>query len=229
LFVTQIAESFASDDVILPGSAGVALALAQKEEAKASAASAEALTPILLVSGPSAAGRSELVERLIREGNGRFVPPRLMDRNKEGATFERLEQRDDFLEIDPTGRFGLTKEGILTAAKPTEDAEQVVVVDADVDLARKLTKLSGARLIGVWVGLDTVEKFESRLQAQVDSGKLQVPEDESRESVVRSKVKEIVKDIEYGIVSGIFEFTILNDDPENSFKELKEAAEYCFK
>ena len=61
------------------------------------------------------------------------------------------------------------------------------------------------------------------------SREISIPEDETRESIVRAKIREIVRDIEYGIVSGVFEFTILNDDPEDSLKQLKAAAEYSFK
>jgi hypothetical protein len=166
------------------------------------------------------------VKQLIAEGNGRFVEPKRVDAMSDGATFERLETKDEFLQVDPTGRYGVTKGGILTAGTA---GESVVVVDADVDLAKKLATISGARLIGVWVGLDSVDKFESRLKEQIQSGQVEIPSDETEESVIRAKVREIVKDIEYGIVSGIFEFTILNDNPDVSIKELKTAAEYCFK
>ena len=88
---------------------------------------------------------------------------------------------------------------------------------------------SDIRVVGVWVGLDTLDKFEGRLEAQVQTGDLVVAEDETPESAVRAKLRQIVKDIEYGVVSGVFEFTILNDDVEKSYAQLKEAANYCFK
>jgi hypothetical protein len=91
-----------------------------------------------------------------------------------------------------------------------------------------LTKLSELRIVGVWVGLDALEKFEVRIKEQIESGAIPVPEGESADTVRRTKLREIVKDIEYGVVSGIFEFTVLNDDFENSLMELKSAAEYCY-
>jgi len=230
LLVGQIKDALTDDssrneDLVLPGSAGMALkVLTQKKGAETSNALDNTI-PVLLVSGPQAAGRTQLVKRLINEGNGRFVEPSRVDAVSDGAKFERLESRDEFLQIDPTGRYGVTKDGILNAGTA---GESVVVVDADVDLARKLTKVSGARLIGVWVGLDSTDKFESRLKEKVQSGEIEIPPDETEESVIRAKIREIVKDIEYGIVSGIFEFTILNDNPEESIKELKTAADYCF-
>ena len=73
-----------------------------------------------------------------------------------------------------------------------------------------------------------MEKFEANLKKQIESGELTIPEGETEESVIRAKVKEIVQNIEYGVVSGMFEFTILNDDIDTSMVELKKAAEYCF-
>ena len=77
-----------------------------------------------------------------------------------------------------------------------------MVVDADVSLARKLVDLSGARLVGVWIGLDDIDKFESLLRGKIASGKIDVPEGETEDAVLRAKVRQVVKDIEFGVVSG---------------------------
>ena len=110
-----------------------------------------------------------------------------------------------------------------------EEIDQVIVIDADVNLSKKLTSLGGIRLVGVWVGLDSLEKFENNLKDQITSGEIPISEGENAESVRRTKIREIVQDIEYGVVSGIFEFTVLNDDFDDSLLQLKNAAEYCFK
>ena len=226
--------------VSLPGSAGMAMKLASgRSGGDEDSITADTLVPVLLVSGPQATGRSELVQQLLKFDD-RLVAPKLVDRLQDGVTYERLQSRDAFLEDD--GRFGLTKDAILTAAanavpapSPKDEGDKelqprAVVVDADVDLARKLVQgLAGARLIGVWVGLNSVAEFESRLLEEIDSSKTPIPEDETRESVLRARMKEIVNEIEYGLSSGIFEFTILNENTEESLKELKEAAGYCFK
>jgi guanylate kinase len=234
LFLTQIIEGLRDDsgNVALPGSAGVAMKLAQDSSKQSSDSSSllseTSLIPVVVVSGPQATGRSELVDRLITEGGGRFVRPKQIDQVKDGITFERLQNRGEILEVDKSGRFGLTKTGILTAAGEME-TESVVVVDADVDLAKKLTKMSGARLIGVWVGLKSVKEFETRLEKMLDSGEITIPEDETKESVIRARIRAIVQEIEYGISSGVFEFTILNENDEDSVKQLREAANYAFR
>ena len=241
LFANQISDLWKEGQGILPGSVGMAMNLAKQQQTvddkKGATASATAsagggdLKTVLVVSGPQAAGRSELVQKLIAEGEGRFLAPTMVDRIEQGAKFEFLESRDELLTVDNTGRFGITKEGILKADGSTasSDSEAVVVVDATVDTVKKLRKIPGIRLVGVWVGLDATEKFEARLKAQLESGEIVLPEGEDEPSFLRAKIKDIVKDIEYGIVSGVFEFTILNDDIESSMEQLRDAAEYCFK
>jgi len=254
LFAGQLQEALKSEsgDTVLPGSAGVAIQLAKAAKAQAQAekdAAAVAvadLIPVLLVSGPQATGRDELVQQLLEQEKDRLVSPILIDRLADGATFDRLASRQEFLHVDETERFGWTKTGILQAASASastsngnsgsdepQDAppsKKVVVVNASVQLAKKLqTSLSGARLIGVWVGLDSVTEFERRLGQQIDDGLIPIEEGETRETVLRGRIKEIVQEIDYGLSSGIFEFTILNKDPGTSLKELKEAASYCFR
>lgn len=228
---------------ILPGSAGIALQMASEarnngeNQGLSGLVRQDDLVPILVVSGPPGTGKTTLVNRLIEEGNGRFVTPNFMDRITNGVEFERAASRGEFLEVDSTGRYGLTSESIMNSVVPSvsssedvpQSREQVVVVDANVNLAKKLTTLAGARLIGVWVGLDNLDELEERLRVQIQEGSIQVPADETAESVIRAKIRETVKDIEYGVVSGVFEFTILNKDFESSYLELKSAAEYCFK
>jgi guanylate kinase len=253
--------------ISLPGSAGIVLQqLTQQQQSQvktneaikgansldAAVVEQSFLTPVLVISGPQATGRTALVKRLVEESGGRYVLPTWVDRYQDGASFERMERRGEFLQIDPTGRFGLSKQSVLTAAaaqqqqQPQQQSQQqqeeeksdsddtsssaaVVVVDANVDLARKLMTLSGARLIGVWIGLRSVDDFKTRLEAMVDRGEIAIPQDETKESVIRARIREIVKEIEFGVVSGLFEFTILNDDDEQSFQQLKEAAAYAFR
>jgi hypothetical protein len=96
-----------------------------------------------------------------------------VDKNQDGVTFERLTNRDEFLEVDPTGWFGLTNASILQAAvNAAKDGDngngmtsKVAVVDANVSLPKTSQFLSGARLIGVWVaGLNSVSEFDERLK-----------------------------------------------------------------
>lgn len=232
--MTQLADAYAeSGELVLPGSAGVAMQLAKQESEENNLLTDQSATAtVLLVSGPQATGRSELVHRLLEQGQGKYVKPKTVDRSQDPATFERLEKRDDFLFVDPSERYGLTKEGILSSCKDC-GADSVVVIDADVELARKLKSLAGVRLVGVWVGLNNVKDFERRLGEQVDTGVISIPEGEDRDSVIRARIRDIVSEIEFGISSGMFEFTIIltpdKDQEDDSLRQLQEAASYCFK
>ena len=240
LFISQLGPLIGeSVGLVLPGSAGIAIKMAQdaksgkgsKNRSGAGLLGGEELTTILLISGPAGTGKAQLVQRLIEESGGKLVAPKFVDAVDEPILYEQLVSKDEILQMDESNRYALTKEGILSAArKPNtgENVDQVVVVDADVNLSKKLVNLGGTRIVGVWVGLDELEKFESNLSDQLDAGMIPIPETETKESILRGKIREIVKDIEYGVVSGIFEFTILNDDFENSLVQLKNAANYCF-
>ncbi len=238
LFISQLGPVIGeSAGMMLPGSAGIALQMAN--EGKNSKQSKNGgslfgnqdLTTILLVSGPAGTGKAQLVQRLIEESEGKLVSPKQIDVVAEPMLYDQLVAKDQILQMDENNRYALTKDGILSAArKPDvgENVKQVVVVDANVNLSKKLVNLGGTRIVGVWVGLDELDKFESNLSEQLDAGLIPIPETETKESILRGKIREIVKDIEYGVVSGIFEFTILNDDFDKSLAQLKEAANYCF-
>lgn len=235
LFISQLGPVVSdSTGLVLPGSAGVAMQMAAEAKKSSTVGTTQSvfgedLTTVLLVSGPTGTGKTSLVDQLILEGEGKFVKPKWIDSVEDPVLVEQLQMKQEVLSTDSMGRYALTKDGILNAISKDMEGDQVVVIDANVELAKKLTQVGGTRLVGVWIGLDTLEKFESRLTAQVEAGNIPIPADETPETVVRAKIREVVKDIEYGVVSGIFEFTILNDDFDQSLKQLKESAEYCFK
>jgi len=68
--------------------------------------------------------------------------------------------------------------------------------------------------------LDSLEKIEGRLLAQIEGGTVRVPAGEDTESVLQARVREVVKDIDYGMVSNIFGFTILKDSIEESHRQV---------
>jgi len=232
LFLRRIQEGFSDVGATnLPGSAGVAASLLSGADADLSASNIlidEVLKPVLLVSGPPGTDKTALINKLIEDSDGKFVRPILNDRLLEGAKFEFMEGRGEFFEVTKLGRFGLSKDNILNSADPEKG--EVVVIDADTKLAKKISSnLSGARIIGVWFSLDSVDKFKEKLQDQIDSGKLKVPMDEDADQFLRAKRREVVADIEYGVVSDLFDFMIVSDDFDSCYKQLENAAGFCFR
>merc|ERR1740130_515068 len=109
--------------------------------------------------------------------------------------------------------------------------KNVIVIDANVELAKRISQSVGSnvRIIGVWIGLNSVKDFEYNIQQQIDNGLLKVDESVGSESFMRGKIKDIITEIDFGLGSGIFEFTILNEIEQNpddgtnkSLMELKE-------
>lgn len=253
---------------LLPGSVGVAAQLLSKNPNNASETTlvTDNTVTVLLVSGPQATGRSELVAQLLASGSNakRLVRPQRLQRQEDGATFERLQQRGEFLDLPQASSSfettsdssGFTAAGIFAAAQgtmtmetETEEAtatttkmipnQNVVVIDADIDVVQRIrasSALPNVRIIGIWIGLQSVEEFETNLRTRIATGTLssslvdtETEEETDPERLVRSKMKEIVQEIEYGLGSGIFEFTILNEGGPTSLQELQEAATYAFK
>jgi hypothetical protein len=136
---------------------------------------------------------------------------------------------DRFVE-ESNGKFVLSpfasKEAILEMAKKS-GPDAVVVVDTDVESAIQLSKVDGIRAIPVFVTLNSIEAFERKIDALLDDMAPLV--DEGRAIEVRVQSMKVVSQIEKGMASGIFEFTIVNDNVEQSLKELRAASAYCFK
>lgn len=208
---------------------------------------------IFLISGPLSAGKTTLVNRLLDEDK-RFIKPNVMDRVSDGAKFEILLKQDAILSFlgeeeggkagivqtssENNNRYVLTEDSLLNSfqkeSKNNDTVNKVVLVDATVELTQKLLPIATKNniiVIGVWVSLDSMDKFEVRLKSQIaiEESTETIPEDETPDSLLRGRTRNVIRDIEYGIVSGVFDFTILNDDLEDSLKQLKDAAEYCFK
>ena len=235
LFLRQLAQPLLAGDSILPGSAGIAFEMLKEQQDGAissTAATEQRPTTILLVCGPEGTGKTSLVKRFMEDDKEHnFVIPRLVDKIADGPRFEVMESRGQILKMMDS-RYALSIDGIMNAtASTTTGKQQAVVIDADVDLARQLLALASSgkpiRIIGVWVGLDSLEKLRDRLRSKLAS--TSIPSGETEESIIRGKIRKVIKDIEFGVVSGVFDFTILNDDFEQSVMELKEASKYCFK
>lgn len=104
---------------------------------------------------------------------------------------------------------------------------QVCVVDADMALVKALTNVGDLALIGVWVSLDSIEAIEERIRTTLIS--VGAAKDSSTlEADVRGMVRQAVEDIEYGVMSGVFDFTVINNsDEQESMETVRRAVEFA--
>lgn len=109
---------------------------------------ADDLTTVFVVSGPAATGKTELCTKLIEVSDGKLVGPTYLDKIADPITFEQLESRGELLSVDSSGRYTLTKDTVMNTAgtfknEDGEEKDQILVIDADVALTKKLTQISG--------------------------------------------------------------------------------------
>lgn len=82
-------------------------------------------------------------------------------------------------------------------------------------------------LIGVWVSLDSIEAIEDRIRTTLTtrSGARDSPD---LDSDVRGMVRQAVDDIEFGVMSGVFDFTVINNsDEQESMETIRRAVEFA--
>lgn len=98
------------------------------------------------------------------------------------------------------------------------------------DLVRKLMALPGVVIYGVWVSLDSLAAIEERLRAVLVTEEGWADgTDEQREALeaeVRGRARGAIEDIEFGVTSAIFEFTIIDTDADASLAKLRRALAY---
>ncbi|CAM9458149.1 unnamed protein product [Phaeothamnion confervicola] len=216
---------------------------------------AAAALPVLVISGPQGIGRAALVERILTE-EPRLRRPLLWTSRprrrgeKDGAVYrfvepvkmEEMTRDGSFLHVFAGAgaggtdagtaggsgggeAYGLRAEDLLA---PATEEGRVCVLDADCGLVAKLVTIDGAALVGVWVSLGNLRAFEDRLREGIlAGGGGGCGGDEAVEAEVRSQVKQVIEDIEFGVTSGIFEFTILGTDEEANMSKLRKAASYA--
>lgn len=104
---------------------------------------------------------------------------------------------------------------------------QVCVVDADMALVKALKGVSDLALIGVWVSLDSIEAIEERIRTTlINSGAAE--DSPTLEADVRGLVRQAVEDIEFGVMSGVFDFTVINNsDEQESMETVRRAVEFA--
>ncbi|CAN0179915.1 unnamed protein product [Ectocarpus sp. 12 AP-2014] len=248
LLYREVKSSLRGDDVLdmLPGSIGQGRAILRSmgESSGATADGAVEMagpqaTRVIVVSGPKCLGKTTLVNKILAE-DSRLAqppwcttrPPRASEVDGEDAfftrqvKFEELERKGSFLHVykDERGEsYGLRLEDISAIA----EKGKVCVVDADMALVKALTSVGDLALIGVWVSLDSIEAIEERIRTTLISAGA-AKDSPTLEADVRGMVRQAVEDIEYGVMSGVFDFTVINNsDEQESMETVRRAVEFA--
>jgi hypothetical protein len=123
--------------------------------------------------------------------------------------------------------YGLRVGDVLAAGR----GGGVCVIDAkDTDAADAVAAVLEDRpdvsLTGLWVSLNTLTDFEERLTA-VNPAFGGVGDDTGEgPALLRAELKRVINAIEWGVMSGLFEFTVINDDAATALEEMKKSVAF---
>lgn len=260
LLYRELGSELGSDDVInaLPGSLATAARMVKTPQVgEEPALDGMAANTVLVLCGPPGAGAANLAARLLR-ADDRFVAPRwtrVADPDQDMRRFADgySEDRHIFDPPDVVASDSVTRMQIDNAANDfavdrnswvlrTEELlgrtdAKVPVIACDVTTAKQLEDLEGARLIGVWVSVDNLNILEDTLTREEARRLLAADPDQDPKilapaiaDTVRAKLVSVVDDIDFGITSPMFEFTVLNAAVESdaAFAKVERAARYVF-
>lgn len=93
-------------------------------------------------------------------------------------------------------------------------------------LVKSLRGIAAFEMIGVWVSLDSLEAIEDRTRTSLIGSINSDSTDLTSE--VRGMVRQAVDDIEFGVMSGMFDFTVINNsETEESMATIRRAIAFA--
>jgi len=242
----------------VPGSLGIAAKLSDEaeEKMKAKEAARKKKTakplPVLLVSGPRGCGKSSLVSSLLKS-DSRFCQPQWVATGESDHKSATVIGEGDFEGLQKTGslavsyrpyaddgeqiNLGLPAATVISAAKDGG----ACLLDVDPPTARMLLEYRWDKalaalspdeeyelsFVSIWVSLPSIDAVIAR-----NRKRLEAAAPRSTASAIERQLAPLraqaTSDIEWAVMSGRFDFTVLNEDQAVAVKEFQNAARYCF-
>ena len=178
-----------------------------------------------MLAGPSGVGKSTLIARLLGENPGQYGfsvstttrPPRAGEADGvdyyfvNDDTFDRMIERDEFIEWANVGgqRYGTSVGGVsaVTAGGKT------CLLDLDVQGVQSLAQRTDLLPYFIWIAAPSLDVLRARLRGRGT---------EDNDEISR-RMSRALGEIEYALSSRVFDKTILNDELDECYAQLKAA------
>mmetsp|Transcript_69 Transcript_69/g.229 ORF Transcript_69/g.229 Transcript_69/m.229 type:complete len:606 (-) Transcript_69:101-1918(-) len=230
----------------------VVSAAPKAEDGLGPTANANERLTVMLMAGPAGSGIFDVADWVERKNPEKVAVPKWVEAAELGAErFAAAEENGRFFLVRGEGetRRGLRLEDLLAAGRvpltPEESAKRTAEDRRNAPLPLLAVTPREAQafvaavppavdLVGAWVSLDSMDKFESNLRADPAYAKPEAAEETQTESglvlgvpadPVELQMSAVISDIEWALKSRLFDFTILNDDVRSSGDEMRRAIE----
>lgn len=184
--------------------------------------------PVLVFAGPSGAGKGTLIKRLEEDYGGKYMDfsishttrlPR--EGEKDGvdyyfvdkAEFEAMTARNEFIEYARVhdNYYGTS----FSAVEAVSTSGKVCILDIDIQGIEAFRKNQTAGNTWaprfIWVAPPSFETLEERLRGRGSED----------EETLKTRLNTAKKEIAYAATNNVFDLTIINDELERSYAELK--------
>ena len=179
------------------------------------ASSSKTGSTLVLVSGARGFIKEGLVEAIIDKDfkgaveNVDIIP-------YDSPSYAQMLQNDELIQYKSSG--GITRKSL--------ESKGVKVIQCDVDFVQTVLKSVDARVIGVWVSGESMDYIKDQIINNYENGDMPVKSSNTKDEADLLQtatttssdgvvdMEGVKQDIEYALVSGVFEFTALMDGGE---------------
>ncbi|GJQ08550.1 hypothetical protein GpartN1_g341.t1 [Galdieria partita] len=213
---------FSTSGMLFSSVQNVTKSIQTSEKRDLSTESAERPPSCIVLAGPSGVGKSTFIRKLLHDypdifGFSISHTTRLPRENEEDGISYYFISKERFLEDIANGKFieyaqvhGNFYGTSFDSVKNVIDNKKICLLDLDIQ-GVKAVKKSLLRATFIWIAAPSMEALESRLRKR---------KSESEESIQR-RLCTAKEEILFALRSGIFDYTVMNDDIDRAYEDLK--------